>query len=103
MTVGRAIARFCVDDCNHGVLDLAFLGRLNPIGILLAGLLLALTYIGGESAQISMGLPSAVTSVFQGMLLFFILATDVLVNYRIRFTRRATMAASPGDATEQVS
>ena len=81
----------------------AFLGRLNPIGILLAGLLLALTYIGGESAQISMGLPSAVTSVFQGMLLFFILATDVLVNYRIRFTRRATMAASPGDATEQVS
>ncbi|NND50326.1 MAG: ABC transporter permease, partial [Rhizobiales bacterium] len=44
----------------------AFLGRLNPIGILLAGLLLALTYIGGESAQISMGLPSAVTSVFQG-------------------------------------
>jgi len=41
----------------------AFLGRLHPVGILFAGLLMALTYIGGESAQITMGLPSAVTSV----------------------------------------
>ena len=63
----------------------AFLGRLNPIGILFAGLLMALTYIGGEAAQIAMSLPSATTSVFQGMLLFFLLASDVLVNYRIRF------------------
>jgi simple sugar transport system permease protein len=62
----------------------AFLGRLHPIGILLAGLLLALTYIGGEGAQIAMNLPSAVTSVFQGMLLFFLLAAGVLVNYRLR-------------------
>jgi simple sugar transport system permease protein len=73
----------------------AFLGRLNPVGILLAGLLMALTYIGGESAQIAMSLPSAVTSVFQGMLLFFLLATDVLVNYRIR---RPVAAHSGGEA-----
>lgn len=62
----------------------AFLGRLHPIGILLSGLLLALTYIGGESAQISMSLPAATTHVFQGLLLFFLLATDVFVNYRVR-------------------
>ena len=62
----------------------AFLGRLHPVGILFAGLLMALTYIGGEAAQIAMSLPSAVTSVFQGMLLFFLLASDVLINYRIR-------------------
>ncbi len=61
----------------------AFLGRLSPFGILLAGLLLALTYIGGETAQVAMSLPSATTSVFQGMLLFFLLACDVLVRYRI--------------------
>jgi simple sugar transport system permease protein len=60
----------------------AFLGRLEPLGILLAGLLLALTYIGGETAQVVMSLPSATTSVFQGLLLFFLLAADVLVNYR---------------------
>ena len=65
----------------------AFLGRLQPLGIVAAGLLLGLTYIGGETAQIAMSLPSAVTSVFQGLLLFFLLATDVLVNYRVRLGR----------------
>lgn len=64
----------------------AFLGRLHPVGILLGGLLLALTYIGGEAAQIAMSLPSATTHVFQGMLLFFLLATDILINYRLKWT-----------------
>ncbi len=63
----------------------AFLGRLHPVGILLAGLLMALTYIGGELAQLQLGLPSAAIQLFQGMLLFFLLAVDVLTNYRIRF------------------
>ena len=62
----------------------AYLGRLYPIGIVLAGLLLALTYIGGELAQLSLGLPSAAIQAFQGMLLFFLLGLDVLSNYRIR-------------------
>lgn len=63
----------------------AFLGRLHPVGVVLAGLLMALTYLGGDSAQITMNLPNAVTGVFQGMLLFFLLASDVLIRYRIRF------------------
>lgn len=73
----------------------AFLGRLHPVGILLAGLLMALTYIGGETAQISMSLPSATTSVFQGMFLFFLLAADVLVSYRLRWIPRRAPAAAP--------
>ena len=67
----------------------AFLGRLHPVGVLLASLLIALSYIGGELAQIELRLPLAVTGVFQGMLLFFLLGTDVLIRYRIRFRRRA--------------
>ncbi len=63
----------------------AFLGRLHPVGILLAGLLMALTYIGGDIAQSQLGLPAAAIQVFQGMLLFFLLALDVLTNYRLRF------------------
>lgn len=62
----------------------AFLGRLHPVGVVLAGLLMALSYLGGESAQIELGLPVAMTGVFQGMLLFFLLASDVLVTYRLR-------------------
>ncbi|SHL16821.1 nucleoside ABC transporter membrane protein [Roseovarius marisflavi] len=65
----------------------AFLGRLHPVGILLAGLLMALTYIGGELAQSNLGLPAAAIQLFQGMLLFFLLAVDVLTNYRIRLSR----------------
>ncbi|VVT04095.1 Inner-membrane translocator [Roseovarius sp. EC-HK134] len=66
----------------------AFLGRLHPVGILLAGLLMALTYIGGELAQSNMGLPAAAIQLFQGMLLFFLLAVDLLTNYRVRLVTR---------------
>ncbi|MGR3500863.1 ABC transporter permease [Pseudaestuariivita sp.] len=67
----------------------AFLGRLNPIGILFAGLLMALTYIGGDIAQSQLGLPAAAIQVFQGMLLFFLLAFDLLINFRVKVTGRA--------------
>ncbi|MBR1222754.1 ABC transporter permease [Bradyrhizobium sp. U87765 SZCCT0131] len=63
----------------------AFLGRLNPIGILIAGLFLALTFIGGEQAQIAMKIPLDMTKVFQGILLFYVLACDSLILYRIRW------------------
>ena len=62
----------------------AFLGRLHPVGILLAGLLMALTYIGGDIAQGQLGLPGAAIQLFQGMLLFFLLAVDVLTHFRLR-------------------
>ncbi len=65
----------------------AFLGRLNPIGILIAGLFLALTFIGGEGAQISMKIPLDLTKVFQGILLFYVLACDSMIVYRIRIRR----------------
>ena len=65
----------------------AFLGRLNPIGILIAGLFLALTFIGGEGAQISMKIPLDLTKVFQGILLFYVLACDSMIVYRLRLVR----------------
>lgn len=75
-------------DFNSGygftAIIVAFLGRLHPIGILLAGLLMALTYIGGELAQLMLGMPAAAIQLFQGMLLFFLLAMDVFANYRVR-------------------
>ena len=63
----------------------AFLGRLNPLGIIASGLILGLTYLGGEAAQISLGLSDKVVRVFQGMLLFFVLGCDTLIHYRVRF------------------
>lgn len=70
----------------------AFLGRLNPLGIVAAGLILALTYLGGEAAQISVGLSDKVVRAFQGSILFFVLACDTLIHYRVRFVRPAQKA-----------
>jgi ABC-type uncharacterized transport system permease subunit len=66
----------------------AFLGRLNPIGAIFAGLLLALSYLGGEGAQIALGMSDQTTRVFQGMLLFFVLACDSFIFYRLQIVRR---------------
>jgi simple sugar transport system permease protein len=71
----------------------AFLGRLNPVGILIAGLFLALTFIGGEQAQIAMKIPLDMTKVFQGILLFYVLACDSLILYRIRLIMPQRKAA----------
>ena len=72
----------------------AFLGRLNPVGILIAGLFLALTFIGGEQAQIAMKIPLDMTKVFQGILLFYVLACDSLILYRIRLITAQRKAAN---------
>ena len=68
----------------------AFLGRLHPAGVLLAGIAIAVTYIGGEGAQISVGLPKAVTGLFQGIILFYLLAFDLFTRYRIIVSSRTT-------------
>lgn len=62
----------------------AFVGRLHPFGMVLAAMLMSMFYIGGELAQSRLGLPKSLTGVFQGLLLFTLLACDTLVNYRIR-------------------
>jgi len=70
----------------------AFLGRLNPIGALVAALFLALTFIGGENAQIALRIPLDVTRVFQGLLLFFVLGCDTFLLYRLRLVSTARTA-----------
>ncbi|UVE18393.1 ABC transporter permease [Pseudomonas sp. LS44] len=69
---------------GYAAITVAFLGRLNPLGILFAGLLMALLYLGGENAQMNANLPQAITQLFQGMMLFFLLACDVLILYKPR-------------------
>lgn len=73
----------------------AFLGRLNPLGIIASGFVLALTYLGGEAAQLSIGISDKVSRVFQGLLLFFVLSCDTLIHYRIRIvTQKISGGAS---------
>ena len=71
---------------NYGftAIIVAFLGRLNPLGVVFAGIVLAITFVGGEVAQTTMRLPNAATGLFQSMMLFFLLAGDILIRYRTR-------------------
>jgi general nucleoside transport system permease protein len=65
----------------------AYVGRLHPIGAVFASFIMALLYIGGELSQSRLGMPNAVTGVFQGLLLFSLLACDVLIHYRLRWKK----------------
>jgi len=65
----------------------AYVGRLHPVGMVFSAILMSMFYIGGEMAQSRMGLTKSLTGVFQGLLLFSLLACDTLVNYRLRFVR----------------
>ena len=65
----------------------AFVGRLHPVGMVFSAILMSMFYIGGELAQSRLGLPKSLTGVFQGMLLFTLLACDTLIAYRVRWTR----------------
>ena len=64
----------------------AFVGRLHPVGMIFSAILMSMFYIGGELAQSRLGLPKSLTGVFQGLLLFTLLACDTLIAYRLRIT-----------------
>ena len=65
----------------------AFVGRLHPVGIVFSAILMSMFYIGGELAQSRMGLPKSITGVFQGLLLFALLACDTLIAYRVKWRK----------------
>jgi general nucleoside transport system permease protein len=71
----------------------AFVGRLHPVGMVFSAILMSMFYIGGELAQSRLGLPKSLTGVFQGLLLFSLLACDVLMNYRLRWAPKRVEVA----------
>ena len=74
----------------------AFVGRLHPVGMVFSAILMSMFYIGGELAQSRLGLPKSLTGVFQGLLLFTLLACDTLMAYRIQWSpAKRPAAASP--------
>ena len=70
----------------------AFVGRLHLVGVVFAAVLMSMFYIGGELAQSRLGLPKSITGVFQGLLLFALLASDTLIHYRVKWAARPARA-----------
>jgi len=76
----------------------AFVGRLHPVGMSIAALLMALMFLGGDELQFELNLPPAIAGMFQGLLLFFVLASEVLIRFRIKVIRPATTGAAAPQA-----
>ena len=81
----------------------AFVGRLHPVGIVFSAILMSMFYIGGELAQSRLGLPKSLTGVFQGLLLFTLLACDTLIHYRVRWQPRVRAARGAARSTTRRS
>jgi len=79
-----------------GSIIVAFVGRLHPLGVALSAPLMSMFYIGGELAQSRLGLPKALSSVFQGLLLFALLGCDTLIDRRIRWSSAPFSASESG-------
>jgi general nucleoside transport system permease protein len=81
----------------------AFVGRLHPLGVVLASLLMSALYLGGESAQMELQLPASVSGLFQGALLFYLLAAELFIGFRLRRVHRATAALPAAAAAARAS
>lgn len=86
---------------GYAAIIVVFLGRMHPLGITIASMLLALTYMGGEMVQMDLTLPKSITGLFQGMLLFYLLACDLLISYRIVRDRPTAVSNSSSQPAAQ--
>lgn len=84
----RQLTPFVPVGYGFAAIIVAFVGRLHPVGMVFSAILMSMFYIGGELAQSRLGLPRSLTGVFQGLLLFTLLACDTLMQYRVRWVSK---------------
>ncbi len=84
----RQLTPFVPVGYGFAAIIVAFVGRLHPVGMVFSAILMSMFYIGGELAQSRLGLPRSLTGVFQGLLLFTLLACDTLMQYRVRWVKK---------------
>ncbi len=92
----RQLTPFVPAGYGFAAIIVAFVGRLHPVGMVLSAVLMSMFYIGGELAQSRLGLPRSLTGVFQGLLLFTLLACDTLMQYRVRWVPSVPSSRSEG-------
>jgi simple sugar transport system permease protein len=69
---------------GYTAIIVAWIARLNPFGIVVSAFLFGGLIVGGYSVQ-TMGLPSSVSSLLQGAVLFFLIAGSILGKVRVRW------------------
>jgi simple sugar transport system permease protein len=95
--IGHQLQRNLSPGYGYTALIVAGVGRLNPYGIVLVSFLMAVLLVGGDQLQTSMGLPSAIAPMLQGIILFFLLGGEILTRYRIRWVRNRTVPVAASE------
>jgi simple sugar transport system permease protein len=81
--IGHSLQRNLSPGYGYTAIIVAWLGRLNPLGIIVVAYMLAALLVGGDQLQMSLGLPAAIAPMLQGTILFFLLGGEALLRYRI--------------------
>jgi simple sugar transport system permease protein len=87
---------------GYTAIIVAWLARLDPLGIVGVSFLLAAVLVGGDQLQLAVGLPSSVAPMLQGAILFFLLGGDVLTRYRVRWEGGKAARRQGGEETPPV-
>ncbi len=98
--IGHQLQRNLSPGYGYTAIIVAWIGRLNPFGIVLTSFLMAVLLVGGDQLQTSMGLPSSIAPMLQGILLFFLLGGDMLTRYRVRWRGRTIFGGEEATARE---
>lgn len=77
----------------------AWLAKLNPIGILIASLLMSILERGCAFARTSLGISESMSDVLQGIILFTVLASDFFINYKVSFRKKIKETVAINDTS----
>ena len=78
---------------GYTAIIVAWLARRNPLAVVVTAFLFGVLMRGGDVIKVSLGLPFQLVNVFNGLILFFLIGSEILIRYRIRFRRQREEAA----------
>ena len=73
---------------GYTAIIVAWLARRNPLAVIVTSLLFAVIMTGGDVIKVSLGLPFQLINVFNGLILFFLIGSEILLRYKISFLLR---------------
>ena len=73
---------------GYTAIIVAWLARRNPLAVIVTSFLFGVIMTGGDVIRVSLGLPFQLINVFNGLILFFLIGSEILLRYRISFLLR---------------
>jgi simple sugar transport system permease protein len=72
---------------GYTAIIVAWLARKNPLSVIVTSLFFGAIFAGGNAIKVSLGLPFQITDVFNGLILFFLIGSEILMSYKIEWRK----------------